>query len=254
MMIIPALRVPYRGTVDVRRVAAAVFAGTNGARRRHGCRPVAWHLELTNVATRHSEAMVRRNFFDHVDPDGRGPGDRFAATHPEVVAAVGENLARVPIGPDQRLAEDLVERWMESPGHRANLLRPAFTHLGVGIVAAFPYVFATQLFGDVLAHLVSPPPCELSAEPSRVIDLRFRLYGAMAQPDCMIWVKSPVRGAKFQMDDVRVTIGAYPLGTRVAGASCVARFEARSGLGDYPVLLGSHGSSRLISTALRVRA
>lgn len=106
---------------------------------------------LAAVARAHSDAMRARGFFAHQDPDGRRGGDRArAAGYP--FRAFGENLYRGRLAdtvteirqggrttvsvlwhtPDT-LARHIVESWMESPGHRDNMLSPAFDFGGVGI-------------------------------------------------------------------------------------------------------------------------
>ncbi len=71
--------------------------------------------------------MVARDFYAHTAPDGSRPWDRAAAAGSRC-RTVGENIAC-----GQRSAAEVVRGWMNSPGHRANILRPEFTRIGVGL-------------------------------------------------------------------------------------------------------------------------
>lgn len=124
------------------RTAAEVLALTNAERRRAGLAPLSDDPFLTRAAQAHSDDMVARAFYSHTAPDGSRPWDRAAAAG-SGHRAVGENIAC-----GQRSAAEVVEGWMNSPGHRANILKPDFTHLGVGFAGGGPAgTYWTQLFG-----------------------------------------------------------------------------------------------------------
>ena len=89
--------------------------------------PVAWHDGATDAAYAHSVDMDVRAFFAHTNPDGDGPGDRLHAAGVSW-ASYGENIAM-----GQKTPADVMRAWMDSDGHRRNILDPAFTHLGVGV-------------------------------------------------------------------------------------------------------------------------
>jgi uncharacterized protein YkwD len=109
---------------------AEILDLVNAERTSRGLAALAWHPGAADVARAHSTDMAARDFFDHVNPDGLDPGDRLAAAgiHP---SAWGENIAAGY--PD---AASVMDAWMNSPGHRANILNPIYTHLGVGICDA----------------------------------------------------------------------------------------------------------------------
>ncbi|WP_341304906.1 CAP domain-containing protein [Pseudomonas sp. TMP25] len=85
-----------------------------------------WSATLGSTAEAHSRAMANGNFFDHQDPDGRTPGDR-AELAGYSGQRVGENIAA---GLDT--ANKVVDGWLASPGHCANLMNPQFSELGAG--------------------------------------------------------------------------------------------------------------------------
>ncbi|WP_312888671.1 CAP domain-containing protein [Nonomuraea rhodomycinica] len=115
-------------------VEEEVVALTNKARTGNGCRPLTHDPKLHLAAERHSAAMAAQGFFDHTAPDGSDPGDRIRAAGFTPVRAWGENIAM-----GQRTAAQVVQGWLDSPGHRANIMNCTFTHIGVGHAAKGPY-------------------------------------------------------------------------------------------------------------------
>ncbi|TDC48058.1 CAP domain-containing protein, partial [Actinomadura sp. KC345] len=124
------------------RFAAEVTSLTNGHRTAHGLRPLGNDPRLTAAAQAYSEDMVARRFYSHTCPSGSEPWDRAAAagcTH----VGIGENIAC-----GQRSPAEVVQGWMDSPGHRANILKPEFTHIGIGFQCGGQAgTYWTQLFG-----------------------------------------------------------------------------------------------------------
>ncbi|MET9573972.1 CAP domain-containing protein [Streptomyces massasporeus] len=121
---------------------AAVIDLTNRERTRHGLPPLSADPLLTTAAQAHSADMVARAFYAHTAPDGGQPWDRAAAAG-STRRSIGENIAC-----GQRSPADVVEGWMNSPGHRANILKPGFTHIGVGFAGGGRAgMYWTQLFG-----------------------------------------------------------------------------------------------------------
>ncbi|GGS19684.1 hypothetical protein GCM10010252_68900 [Streptomyces aureoverticillatus] len=124
------------------RTTADVLTLTNSHRAAAGLRPLAPDPRLSAAAQAHSADMVARAFYSHTAPDGSEPWHRAAAAG-SAHRTVGENIAC-----GQRSAAEVVQGWMDSPGHRANILKPAFTHLGVGFAGGGPAgTYWTQLFG-----------------------------------------------------------------------------------------------------------
>lgn len=124
------------------RAADEVLALTNVERAAAGLRPLAGDPLLTIAAQAHSADMVALAFYSHTSPDGREPWDRAAAAG-STRRSIGENIAC-----GQRSPAEVVRGWMNSPGHRANILKPDFTHLGVGLAGGGTAgTYWTQLFG-----------------------------------------------------------------------------------------------------------
>ncbi|WP_410011261.1 CAP domain-containing protein [Streptomyces nigrescens] len=113
------------GTGNESSAEAQVLALVNQERSKAGCSPVTADPELASLAQRFSDDMARRNFFDHTDPDGHTPWDRAEAQG--ISDLGGENIAR-----GQATAQAVMDTWMHSPGHRANILNCEYKTLGVG--------------------------------------------------------------------------------------------------------------------------
>jgi uncharacterized protein YkwD len=115
---------------------------TNGERARAGLPPLVVDPLLAAAAQAHSTDMVARAFYSHTSPDGSQPWDRAAAAGSRR-RTIGENIAC-----GQRSPAEVVEGWMNSPGHRANILKPDFTHIGIGFAGGGQMgTYWTQLFG-----------------------------------------------------------------------------------------------------------
>ncbi|MER5728550.1 CAP domain-containing protein [Streptomyces sp. NPDC002138] len=119
---------------------AAVLALVNQARAQAGCGPVRQNPPLAALAGAFSKDMAVRGFFDHTDPDGKTPWDRASAAG--ITSLGGENIAR-----GQGDADSVMKAWMDSPGHRANILNCEFRTLGVGAYLASGGPWWTQDFG-----------------------------------------------------------------------------------------------------------
>ncbi|MEU2717749.1 CAP domain-containing protein [Streptomyces sp. NPDC007205] len=122
--------------------AAEVVALTNAERGRAGLPPLAVDPLLTAAAQAHCADMVARDFYDHTCPDGSQPWDRARAAGSRR-RTIGENIAC-----GQRSPAEVVDGWMHSPGHRANILKREFGHIGVGFAGGGrAAVYWAQLFG-----------------------------------------------------------------------------------------------------------
>ncbi|MFC9431319.1 CAP domain-containing protein [Streptomyces sp. NPDC056987] len=122
--------------------AAEVRSLTNAERAAHGLGPLADDPCLTTAAQAFSTDMAARAFYSHTSPEGLQPWDRAAAAGARH-RGIAENIAC-----GQRSPREVVQGWMDSPGHRANILTPGYTHLGVGFADGGPAgTYWTQLFG-----------------------------------------------------------------------------------------------------------
>ncbi len=115
-----------------------VLAIVNSERADAGCAPVTLDARLTEAGQKHSEDMSANDYFSHTSQDGRSFVDRAKA---EGYASPGaENIAA-----GQRTPEQVMRAWMDSPGHRANILNCDLKKMGLGLETDGYYW--TQVFG-----------------------------------------------------------------------------------------------------------
>lgn len=117
---------------------------TNVEREKAGCGPLAVDTRLAAAAQAHTADMAANDYFSHDGQDGSSPGDRTrAAGFPS--GFVGENIAAGSTTPAATL-----QMWMNSSGHRANILNCDYTHIGVGYAQGGSYrYYWTQDFGKL---------------------------------------------------------------------------------------------------------
>ena len=113
--------------------AQRVLELTNAEREKNGIDPLEWDDSLAELGEAHCKDMIDRNFFAHDNPDGETPFDRMKKAGISYRAA-GENIAAGHYSP-----EAAVEAWMNSPGHRQNILNSEFKVLGVGVAKGGEY-------------------------------------------------------------------------------------------------------------------
>jgi uncharacterized protein YkwD len=124
-------------------VEAEVLRLVNLERAQANCRPLQADEQLALAARRHSADQAANGYFDHTSQDGRTWADRIAATSYQGRPG-GENIAA-----GQPTPAAVMDSWMKSPGHRANILNCSFKDLGVGVARGGSYgIYWTQDFGS----------------------------------------------------------------------------------------------------------
>jgi uncharacterized protein YkwD len=132
---------PTEQPINVSLVEQQIFNLTNIERVNNKLRPFNWSNAVAAVARAHSVDMRDRNFFAHVNPDGIDPFQRMR------IGGIKYNGAAENIARGGRSAEQLVQGWMNSPPHRANILNPKLGTLGVGVAETSTHtLYATQDF------------------------------------------------------------------------------------------------------------
>lgn len=123
---------------EISAFEARVIDLTNEQRRKNGLSNLQPDTALSNVAQEKSNDMQAKNYFSHTSPTYGSPFDMMRDFGVSYTSA-GENIAM-----GQRSAEEVVNAWMNSEGHRKNILSPNFTHIGVGHTSQGNYW--TQMF------------------------------------------------------------------------------------------------------------
>lgn len=109
--------------------ATQVFDLTNQERTNAGLAALTWNNQLATAAENHAQDMIDRSFFDHTSPPPNSTTVRDRATAAGYSwSLIGENIAK-----GQTTPADVMTAWMNSTGHRDNILRGAFTEIGIGV-------------------------------------------------------------------------------------------------------------------------
>ncbi len=122
---------PLRGPLDQAAgnlTQAGVLVETNRQRQQNNVAALQAHAALNTAAQAKLSDMFSQQYFEHVGPDGKGPADWVEGVGYEYIK-VGENLALGNFASDAAL----VQAWMDSPGHRANILNEDFTEIGIAV-------------------------------------------------------------------------------------------------------------------------
>jgi uncharacterized protein YkwD len=132
--------------LDNERIAQLIHEKVNEERRKAALTALQYDEALARVATKHSEDMASKHYFDHVSPDGKDPSDRAAEgdyrcfkSYPDGSYSIGiaENLVQggryYGDYTEEQIAANSVDSWMNSGGHRANILNADYDKEGIGI-------------------------------------------------------------------------------------------------------------------------
>nr|WP_238403142.1 CAP domain-containing protein [Paenibacillus mesophilus] len=112
-------------SADTSQYAQQVLDLVNQERSKAGLQPLSMNSSLSNVAMAKAQDMYNNNYFDHQSPTYGSPFDmmqKYGITY----NTAGENIAK-----GQRSPTEVMNQWMNSPGHRANILNSSFTQIGI---------------------------------------------------------------------------------------------------------------------------
>jgi uncharacterized protein YkwD len=111
------------------QVVAQLLVLVNKERAANSLPPLRLHPQLQAAAHWMAKDMATNDYLDHTDHEGRDLEGRLAAFDYKTYRAIGENVAA-----GQATAADVMASWMQSPGHRSNILSPEFCEIGIGHV------------------------------------------------------------------------------------------------------------------------
>lgn len=160
----PPLRLPVSSPQPAEEKAPAqtltvvgVVQWTNMQREQNGLPDLSPNAQLKNIASLRAQDMFGKQYFAHLSPSGSGVKDVVREIGYEYIA-VGENLALGNFESD----EALVQAWMDSPGHRENILSGRYTEIGIAVQQGFfegrKTWIAVQIFGKSLSLCPGPDP------------------------------------------------------------------------------------------------
>ena len=128
---------------DLAQINQATLCLINKERVTRGLAALAENARLDAAAAHHTNDMIQNDYFDHISPTGETPEQRIRATGYIPGGAgfeIGENIAAGTTGLDT--PAEIVKAWMNSPGHRANILDGNYTETGLAATNALPPQFA----------------------------------------------------------------------------------------------------------------
>lgn len=184
--------VPRPGPADVTRagiqhsdeIERAILELVNQERAKIGARPLQLDATLQATARGHSDDMLVRSFFNHEDPDGFSAADRISQAHRQLIGLTGENIwmgTNLDLSDQQKTAVAIMNSWMQSTGHRENILKQEYTSLGVGVAVKGQDIRATQNFAAAYAMTEQPVP--LLVHGGEALNLNARSVAAGPAPD-----------------------------------------------------------------------
>ena len=162
----PARHVPDSSGYITGEIESYIFQYTNDERRINGVSVLLTNFCLNEIARAHSGDMAANGYFSHENLRGQDPSAR-AGSHGcptqkpmgggMTMIGIGENIGKMPTGnvvglghvsdTPQSVARAQVDSWMDSSGHRANILNPTYSYIGVGTAKdPYGYYISTQDF------------------------------------------------------------------------------------------------------------
>ncbi|WP_297509716.1 CAP domain-containing protein [uncultured Caulobacter sp.] len=132
-------------------------------RDRQGRGALAWDKGLSLAARAHAADIATTGVFDHMTREGYSPAGRVGLLARDLIGAPGENIAMRRNASGAVRTEQIMEQWKTSPGHRANLLAPGFTHVGYGVLRQGLRVYAVGAYAQVVARLAAPAPLRVAS-------------------------------------------------------------------------------------------
>jgi uncharacterized protein YkwD len=135
---------------DLDHIRAQALALVNQSRQQHKLPPLSQEAKLTKAAQGHASDMLKRKYYAHSSPEGKTVSDRYKRVGGRNWLLTAENIAKFSNSPppvSYNLLKHIQESWMNSPGHRKNILHPGLTEFGFGIaVDARGELYAVQNF------------------------------------------------------------------------------------------------------------
>lgn len=151
---------PCRGVLDLDRLAQEMLDAVNAERAKAKLRPLRLDPTLSQIAGFYACRLIDGGFFQHVDSDDESTVVTRAGDFGYAFLKIGENLAA-----EQRTVKEVMAAWMNSPGHRANILDPAFSEMGIAVKLGGEYgIYWVQEFGRPLTD--GPLPAAPALSPT----------------------------------------------------------------------------------------
>lgn len=140
-LIYPKQKLKIPDLSEVKLLENEVITIVNNERSKNGLKPLSHNWQLSRVARYKSKDMIEKNYFSHVSPVYGSPSNMMKNFGISFRAS-GENIAY-----GQRTPKEVMETWMNSSGHRQNILSSNYSQIGVGVtIAPNGQIYWTQMF------------------------------------------------------------------------------------------------------------
>lgn len=219
-----------------------IFRLTNYERRKERLPDLVYDNGLADVARIHSKNMASANFFDHKDKQGLTVGGRVHKYYPAMFAtSVGENIAFFQVSNMVFNASEVVTGWMNSPPHRAAILNPDFTHIGVGVVIRGEKLYATQNFAIPLYVQLNTLPKKVDQCHSYILEFQYMSSHDPTGMQATLDVPDPKR--EIPVGKTRYRVGSEPRTIEwLDDTHFRVKLDFRFGKGKYMLRFGWDGS------------
>ncbi len=221
--------------------ARRVHDEINAIRARNELPPLLWLDELAELALRHSRNMGEQDFFSHVDHEGLQVSQRQRKHLPELlVAGIGENLyfienSRMIFDP-----KEIARGWMNSPGHKANILNQDYTHEGIAVHLTGNRLYTTQILAVPILKRLTPLPQTFS--PGRIYPVEFAYLSPEPRDSFECQLATPDPSTKVQIDLITYRLGSMPLRLEwTSDSRLILPLEFKYGKGGYSLRVGWDG-------------
>ena len=213
---------PFQSSPEMLALSSHIVELTNNERSRMSLGRLETDPRLNEIAALHSRDMVKRDYMAHNSPDGDGPSQRVNSLHRALFGAVSENLAYIESAPSdtEALAQRFVSGWMNSLGHRRNILDKTITHIGAGCFDRPTQDGAmerkcTQLFSDARAYAARPVADMISLGESLQIYLDPAQFPGAPAPTGVeqldLATDSPINAASFNRAPDGMLVAELPV-------------------------------------------
>jgi uncharacterized protein YkwD len=240
LFFLPRVKTEEIRELDPVLIEEEIFKIVNQEREQRDLHKLKYDEELADVARIHSRNMVEQNFFSHGDPENRGPQERVEEYYPEIFGGIGENVGYNHGETEEDVAENLMESWMNSPGHRENILNEQFSHIGVGVKQRESRYYATQKF---IAAIVKVPEDSVEeVEYGEEVTLEFEFIGIFDRDDITVYCQFPDETARYYVSENQFYTGGAPLTPEWIDERVFSvTFQFDKGRGAYTFQFGRDG-------------
>ncbi len=190
--------------------AQQVHREINAIRVRNGLHELLWLDDLAGLALLHSTNMGCKGFFDHIDLEGKQISQRQKEHYPELLlAGIGENLFYIENSRKVFDPKDIALGWMNSPGHRDNILKAEFTHEGIGVFLQDNKLYTAQVFAVPILKRLSALPQTFCTDQCYQVEFEYLSPEPRASFECQLAI--PDSTTKIKLDVLTYQCGSMPL-------------------------------------------